>query len=95
MVFLQYPDMEDIMNAGARGQLQTVSNRINFSEDLERPIVFGCQFAFYACSEECRWVVLQTEPSPLPNIKGKGPMLVIIVMLVLLCCLKETLTYVY
>ena len=91
MVLLQDPDMENIVNAGAWGQLQTVSNRIDFSEDFERPIIFGSQFPFGAYSKECRRPVLKTEPNPLSNIKRKGPMLIIIVMLVLLCCLKEML----
>ena len=78
MVLLQDPDMEDIVNAGAWGQLQTVSNRIDFSEDFERPIIFGSQFPFCAYSKECRRPVLKTEPNPLSNIKRKGPMLIII-----------------
>jgi hypothetical protein len=36
--------------------------------------------------------VLQTEPSPLSHVEGKSPMLDIIEVLVLLSCLKETLT---
>ena len=44
--------MEDIVNAGAWGQLQMISNRIDFSGDFERPIIFGSQFPFGAYSKE-------------------------------------------
>jgi hypothetical protein len=36
--------------------------------------------------------MMQMQPSLVPNIKGQGLVLAIIVMFVLLCCLKKTLT---
>jgi hypothetical protein len=91
--WLEQPDVEYIMELGARRQLQPIRHVPNPLQDEERPIEFWTQLSATLDIERGKRLVDQAEPNPLADGERDLPMLMVIEVLVLLLRLFEPLPY--
>jgi hypothetical protein len=67
MEWLEDADVEDIVDAGALRQVETVRDGAHAFDDLERPSVPRCKLAFGVGHEGLSGTVEETQPDPIPH----------------------------
>jgi len=91
-MLLQEANMEDVVDASALRQLETVGDSTDAFEDAERPGPTGPQLALGARVEGLRGAVEKAQPDPRAHLELHVPVVGVVVLLGQLLSLKEPLT---
>jgi hypothetical protein len=78
-MFLQQRDVEDIVDAGSRWQLETVSDTVDDGADAEWPVEARAQLASGSDLERRRRPVAKAQPHPVAHLEGHLAMVLVVV----------------